>query len=124
MIETETSYNDNDYIVSKVHVYDLLGSLSGQGKIDLIETLSCEKEVTEHVADLIIQGCTQRGSYPCLEELDSLTERVLSELDEVYASQIERLRRLVTASEERLTKSEKEVSVLRNRFDYWGGIGD
>lgn len=48
----------------QIPIKDLLESLTGQDRIDLIESLSCESDVIMAVADLIVDGYTANGSAP------------------------------------------------------------
>ncbi len=47
-----------------IPVKDLLESLTGQDRMDLIESLACESDVIMAVADLIVDGYTANGSAP------------------------------------------------------------
>ena len=58
MIEAKLN-NDN----LTINVVDLLGSLSGDQALQLIEQLSCSETVIKHVADQLLEGWTESGYH-------------------------------------------------------------
>ena len=52
---------DKDNIL--INIFDLLKTMEGTNKIELIDALACEDEVIKYVADQIIYGSTELGSH-------------------------------------------------------------
>ena len=56
----EAKLNNDDLTIN---VVDLLGSLTGEQSLQLIEQLSCSESVIKHVADQLLEGWTENGYH-------------------------------------------------------------
>jgi hypothetical protein len=81
-------------------LYDLLGSLTDQARLDLIDTLAVREEVIHEVANQIIDGYTTAGSHgptsfggnpDATYGLDAARLRIAKASSDIAAKEIERM---------------------------------
>lgn len=86
---------------------DFLSKMKGDDKIILIEALSCEDEIIQHVSDQIIHGCTENGWYggksfegEASTPLDKAVRAVSEKSSDIAKKEIAKLKRIVKAKED------------------------
>lgn len=92
--------DENGNIV--IDAFDLIESIPGELKVELIERLACEDEVIKHVMDQVMIGMTENG-YSGTESMDELR----------VSSQLQQARESVRSNGNRLLM--KEINRLREK---------
>ena len=87
---------------------ELLELIEPEDKIQFLQSLSCHESVFNHVADQIINGCTEDGYSNCIGEVKSMpntslqlaTRRIAKNASEIANSQIKELESKLKSMEE------------------------
>jgi hypothetical protein len=104
-----------------IDAFELLAELTGDEKIALVDSLSCQDEVIKHVSDQIVTGWTElssHGSRGCSETphtpLDKAIRYIADNSSELAKQEIQRLEGLVKSKQEALLKVWDETRELRD----------
>lgn len=98
--------------------------MTAEQKREIAVTLACESEIIKHVADQILDGWTEDGSYGAKScdaanpgtALDRATREVAMRSGEVAAREIERLTATIARCEDRLSEEKREREKLRRQL--------
>lgn len=84
----------------QIDLYDLLGSLTGEARANVIDMLACRQEVIDEVMNQVIDGYTSQGSYgptglggnpEAIYGIDGARMRIAKASSEIASREIERL---------------------------------
>ena len=91
-----------------INVWDLLSAMTGDERVFLVDTLSCQEDVIRHVCAQIVDGYTEDGSagatsYSAVPHtaLDAVKRRIAESASDIAKDEIAKLTRLVESSEKR-----------------------
>ena len=97
---TDIKLDEDGNLNVSMDFFLLMDSMSSDQKVELIERLSCEDEIIQHVADQILSGCTENGysgsevidEYRLSTPLQKARENIRKKGNRLLIKEIERLR--------------------------------
>lgn len=110
-----TTYGDGKI---SVDIGDLFAALTGQAKIDFIDSLACEEEIITHVADIITTRWTEMSSSPGSSfpdqavpttAMDKAVREVAKRASQTAKDEIERLERALSLRETEIQELRAEL---------------
>ena len=107
----------------KFQLEDILGNVSSEQKLALVEHLSCHDEVIKHVADQIVDkwtenschggvNCTAKAEPRDYDALDTAWRRVAKASGSIAKDEIERLEKALLRSESEIVKLNETIRSL------------
>jgi hypothetical protein len=118
-MEMNCEYKDGKLILC---AFSVLNSISTETKAELIDALSCERDVIRNVTDQILDGWTQNDSHGAKsvvaqaepsDGLDWACREVAKRSGEVAKREIERLEEAVKVKDEHIQHLHDELSKYR-----------
>jgi hypothetical protein len=91
-----------------IDLHSLLNQVSGEDKIALIESLSCDEEIIKHVTDQILEGFTENGYFGSTGFGESEPRTALDRARREIAKGASELAKEEIGAMENRVKSEKE----------------
>lgn len=114
----ELEIKDGKVIIDPI---DILSELSGDDKIQVIEALSCESEVIQHVTDQIIHGCTENGWHGSIgfsskpsTPLEKAIREITESSSDIAKKEIEKMKRIVKSKEDSADRAWEQYRKLRD----------
>lgn len=116
----ELEIKDGKLIIDPI---DLLSEMDGEDKVQLIEAISCESEIIQHVTDQIIHGCTESGWHGSTgfgaepsTPLDKAVRDITEASSDIAGKEISKMKRLVKSSKDSADRAWKEYHNLQGNI--------
>lgn len=106
-------------------LYSLLQCVSKESRVELIESLSCDEAVIQHVTDQILGGWTEHcfcGAMECgaspspYNSLDKARREISKRSSEIAKEEIEKLEKALKQTNDELQKLREEIYCANHRI--------
>lgn len=115
----------------EIDLHGLLGDVAPEKRVELIESLACDDAIIKHVADQIIDRCTENccsGGSVCTVPadaskacpLDDAWRRVAKASGDVARHEIEKMERALALRDEEIARLHGELRKIATRLEMNG----